>query len=61
MDWPRDEDKISVASNKANSFELVTIERSKDEVSIETDLLLCIKPRNPVPANSQLTIVYPED
>ena len=51
--------EILVTANKANTFQHVSITRSEDEVSIETDLQICITPTNPVPSNSKLTIVYP--
>lgn len=42
-------------------LEAVTVQRAVAEVSIETDLRICVTPSNPVPANSLLTISYPSD
>ena len=55
------ENEIVVTPNKANTFESISITRTVSEVSIETDLKVCITPNNPVPANSKLTITYPDD
>ena len=61
VDEPQAQDLINVTSNTPNAFEVVTVVRSVAEVSIETDLRICMTTRNPVPAGSHLTIVYPSD
>ena len=50
---------VTVAANKPNQFERVTVTRSEEEVSSFTDLSICITTSNLVPANSKLTINYP--
>ena len=49
VDIPSPEDQMRVVSNKPNTFELITVERSAEEVSIDTDIKFCLTPRNPIP------------
>jgi len=52
---------VTVTANKPNRFSSITITRSEVVVSSVTDLKVCIVPSNDVPANSRLSIVFPED